>query len=1036
MRLRAYQLTLILGTLLPVLAFSAVMMVLFDRQTRDATERGLVETARALSVAIDREVTASFSVLQALAASSELREGDLARFHREARDVLKVRTTWGSIVAYLPDGQQVMNTARPFGTPLPMAANADLVRRVARTRAAAISDLFVGAVLREPLLLVLVPVSDSEAGAEVLGASIPATALTAVLLQQRLPPDWTCGLIDRNQVLMARTRQPERVGQRVSPDLLARMGEIAEGAFRLSQKDSGPVYTALSRSALTGWTVALSVPAAVVDAPLASSLWLLIGVAVACTLLGVLAASMTTRRIGEPMRALAAAAGALVTGRPLSLPRYPLVEVDEVARAMEAASQGRQQVEARNAQLLEEAGRRQRNAESLAYVARLVSESLDVHRVARVIVEALGRAIGSEGARLYRLEPASGDLILMARIGHGPDPSPRLAKGTGAVGLAVRVLEPVATPDILNDPRIDFTDEARTALAGSPYRAVLAVPLRVQERVIGALSVAGEVGRTFAFDEMQVIQAMADQAAVALANAELFEEHQKAEAALRDTTRRLHALIDASPLAIVAMDESGRVMAWNPAATAMFGWTESETIGQPLLNVPDERREEYEALMSRYRRGEAVTGFETQRQRKDGTLVDIVLSVAPMIDGEGRVVGTMGLLADVTDRKQLEQQLLQSQKMEAVGQLAGGIAHDFNNLLTVITGRGLLMQATLPPSDASAKNVAIIVRTAQRAAELTQQLLAFSRRQVLEARVLDLNLLVAGLAPMLTPLIGEHIELAIVRGHNLWRVKGDPAKLEQVVVNLVVNARDAMPEGGRVTIETTNADLREPVAHTHGTVPPGAYVVLRIQDTGHGMDGPTMARVFEPFFTTKGVGRGTGLGLSMVYGIVHQSGGFIGVDSVVGRSTTFTLYVPRTEEVPPAAERAPEALALPHGTETILLVEDEDDLRQLAAEILVACGYTVRATGSPHEAITMAGEAGAHVDLLLTDMVMPGMNGAALAAALRARDAGLRVLFMSGYTDDTSGWQQAVETGTPWLQKPFGPKLLARTVREVLDARG
>ena len=401
---------------------------------------------------------------------------------------------------------------------------------------------------------------------------------------------------------------------------------------------------------------------------------------------------------------------------------------------------------------------------------------------------------------------------------------------------------------------------------------------------------------------------------------------------------------------------------------------------------------------------------------------------------------TETLRADITERRQSEEalrvseaQLVQAQKMEAVGQLAGGIAHDFNNLLTVMGGRSALLLQRGGFSDAVRTDVELIGKTADRAAALTRQLLAFSRKQVLEPRPVEPNALVGRVVPMLRRLIGEHIELVIVAGRDVGHVLADPGQVEQVIMNLVVNARDAMPDGGMVKIETAGRDLPEAARHAQGHVPPGQYVTLSVQDAGSGMDTATLARIFEPFFTTKEPGKGTGLGLSTVHGIVHQSGGYIGVDSAPGRGTTFTIYLPRIAAGAASPDAAPPAPSgATRGTETVLLVEDEEEVRRLASEILKGCGYTVLETGDPLEALTMAERRSGAVDLLVTDMVMPAMGGSELAERLKITCRGMRVLYISGYTDEMITPAGTSGSGRAFLHKPFTPHDLTRKVREVL----
>jgi len=387
----------------------------------------------------------------------------------------------------------------------------------------------------------------------------------------------------------------------------------------------------------------------------------------------------------------------------------------------------------------------------------------------------------------------------------------------------------------------------------------------------------------------------------------------------------------------------------------------------------------------------------------------------------------------MTERRHLEDQLRQAQKMEAVGQLAGGIAHDFNNLLTAILGSTQLLLHATPPGDGRREDIEEIKNAGLRAAELTRQLLAFSRRQVLAPKVLDMNAVVSQMDKMLRRLIGEDVELVTQLARDLGPVSADPGQLEQVLLNLAVNARDAMPRGGRLTIETANVVLTEEYSERHHRLPPGQYVLLAVSDTGVGMDEATQKHLFEPFFTTKEVGKGTGLGLATVYGIVKQSGGYIWVYSEPGHGTTVKVYLPR---VPGAAEPLPVAAATPElrrGSEIVLLVEDAAPVRSLARKSLESYGYTVLEAADGPAALDLAARHPRGIDILVTDVVMPGMSGRELAERLAPARPAMRVLYTSGYTDDAMVRQGVLRAGVAFLQKPFVPETLARKVREVLD---
>jgi nitrogen-specific signal transduction histidine kinase/CheY-like chemotaxis protein len=406
----------------------------------------------------------------------------------------------------------------------------------------------------------------------------------------------------------------------------------------------------------------------------------------------------------------------------------------------------------------------------------------------------------------------------------------------------------------------------------------------------------------------------------------------------------------------------------------------------------------------------------------------------------------MSILMDVTERKAaeetrkrlkiVEEQLRQSQKMEAVGKLAGGVAHDFNNLLTAISGYSDLLLHRLPDYSTLRRDVEEIRKAGDRAATLTRQLLAFSHRQVLQPKVLDLNNVVTKMGQMLRRLIGEDIELSIDLSPSLSLVKADPGQIEQVIVNLVVNARDAMPDGGRITIATTGADLSSSYAAVHPEVVPGPHVLLSVANTGHGMNDETQMHLFEPFFTTKEGGKGSGLGLATVYGIVQQSGGHLRVNSAADRGSTFLIYLPRVEPPEDGVQGADRSL-LPHpspGTETVLLAEDEEVVRRFAREILSGNGYKVLEAGSGREALLLSEAYRGEIQLLLTDVVMPKMSGRELTERIRPLRPDLRILYMSGYTDDAILRHGVLEDGIPFLQKPFTPEGLARKVREVLDS--
>jgi PAS domain S-box-containing protein len=489
---------------------------------------------------------------------------------------------------------------------------------------------------------------------------------------------------------------------------------------------------------------------------------------------------------------------------------------------------------------------------------------------------------------------------------------------------------------------------------------------------------------------------------------------------------RLRTIIDESPLATVVQDSTGRVEMWNLAAVSLFGWTESEMLGKPLpWTLLDPAAA---AALAERAPGEVIRALETVTRARTGIEIPVELYATTLRDG-GPDAGLVLRWIDLSERRRLEAQLRQSQRLESVGMLAGGIAHDFNNVLTAILGFARLITEDAVDPDTTNK-AREIESAAERAAGLVRQLLAFARQQVLEPRVLDAGEVIGRLEPLLARLIGEDVVIDVRIEAGLWAIEADPGQLEQVIVNLAVNARDAMPTGGRLTIEAQNVDLDAGYAATHPAVVPGPHVMLAVTDTGIGMDAATAARIFEPFFTTKEAGRGTGLGLATVYGVVNQSGGHIWVYSEPGRGTAFRVYFPRSDQ-PAAASAAPPASRSAGGSESILVAEDEESLRRLIEVVLGRLGYRVMVANDARSAVSLASQQ--TFDLLLTDVVMPGMSGLELAARIREQAPAIRVLFMSGYTAAALEHRGTIDEGDGFMQKPFTPETLGRAIRRALD---
>lgn len=508
-----------------------------------------------------------------------------------------------------------------------------------------------------------------------------------------------------------------------------------------------------------------------------------------------------------------------------------------------------------------------------------------------------------------------------------------------------------------------------------------------------------------------------------------------AEKGLRETTAFLEAVVEDSPLAIATVNLERRVTRWNPAAERMLGRTAEEMIGREYDSlIPDDRPERYPDTWQGALTGGEVARFGTYYRRRDGSRVDVDISVAGLHGPDGIVSGVMLILTDTTAQRKLEAQLRQSQKMEVVGQLAGGVAHDFNNLLSAINGYSDLLLQDVSLDDARRDDLLEIKQASRRAAALTRQLLTFSRQQVVQLRPVGLNTIVTGLGSMLRRLMREDIALVLKLQASPDVINADPGQLEQVVMNLVVNARDAIKDVGEIVVETARTEVPTAERPDDQDIPPGRYVVLRVTDTGSGMTAQTLERLFEPFFTTKEVGKGTGLGLATVYGIVAQANGHIGCTSELGSGSTFTIHLPVSDdEYAAVSESGSVGDSTQPGEEVILLVEDEETVRMVAKRILTGCGYTVLEARCGEDALALLERHPGSIDLVITDMVMPGMSGPALVKRLRDQSSALRVLYISGYSRDVIDRKIEFSAESAYLEKPFTAKSLAAMTRKLLE---
>ena len=619
-------------------------------------------------------------------------------------------------------------------------------------------------------------------------------------------------------------------------------------------------------------------------------------------------------------------------------------------------------------------------------------------------------------------DPASELLTFPYFVDEQDSPPAPKKLGKGLTDYLIRTGEPLlATPEVLQA----MEDRGEVARNGSRSLDWMGVPLRVNNHAFGAL-VVQTYSKNIRYGERdkEILTFVARQVASAV-------EIKRNEQALRRSEARYRSLVQSSVYGIYRSSLEGRFLDVNPALITMLGYDSAEEV---LLLDPEKdvfaQAEEHRRLIEEFRRMGRLDGFEVKWRRKDGGAVTVRISGRAVSSADEPADVLEAIAEDVTDRRALEDQFRQAQKMEAVGRLAGGVAHDFNNLLMVISGYAEVILAQVDPENPLHEKGRAIQLAADRATTLTRQLLAFSRKQLLELKVVDVNAIVEDMERLLRPFIGENIELMTILCTEAAHIRADAGQLEQVIMNLVVNAKDAMPAGGKLTLRTEHVAVDENHRRGQHFIRPGNYVMLSVRDTGTGMDRETQSRIFEPFFTTKEKGKGTGLGLSTVYGIVKQSGGYVIVQSEVGSGTTFHIYLPLVEG---SAEKrtvvVPDAVG---GTETILLVEDEESVRQLVRDTLSSKGYRVLEAENGEAGIETAARHSDKIDLVITDVVMPGMGGREMAKQLLVKRPKARVLFLSGYTEDAIAGDGSIEKGTAFLQKPFTLQNLLRKVREVL----
>lgn len=1022
--LRAHLALMCVGLALPILILVGFVFWQFARAERVRLEHEALETAHLIAADVDRELTGLRSALGVLMYSQFLQNGDLEGF---ARQVSGANLQNGiNIVLRAPDGQQLVNTRLPRGEPLPKVlydtdqAAMELGKPVA-------SNLFTGPVSGTPLYAITAPVLRSGEVQYLLSVSGSAERLQTLTKRESVPSGWTVAIVDRTGLIMARNmRHAEFVGKPATRDLQENT-KGSEGMWKGFTIDGQSVLGAYARSQISDWRISIGVRDAELTAPLQRSMGYLALLGAGLAALSMLLAWSFGRHITAPMELLATRAAALGRGERVLPLQTSLREVANVSDALAMASFDLQQ--------------RERERGEAEAALRASEERF------RFAFEAAG-GVGSwdwdiPSDRIYANEAFASFF--------GVDPE------RAAVGA--RLADFVA--GMHPDDRDSAGAEIDKAIA---HGADLVAEYRVIDAK-GTVRWIAARGRCYHDEEGRPLR---------FPGIALDITHRKrAEEALVASERRLQAVLDTVPVGIIIAEApSGRIIGGNSQVDRIFGHpvlpsSNVESYREWVGFHPDGRQvEAAEYPMSRVLSGEEERPeMELLYQRGDGRRAWLRLIAAPIRDEAGQIVAGVVACLDVdrerraeaalrslnstleqriaeaiAEREKAEAQLRQAQKMEAVGQLTGGVAHDFNNLLTVITGNlDMLRRKVESAGDPRlVRNVDNAVEGARRAAQLTHRLLAFSRQSPLQPEVVDLNRIVSGMSDLLRRTIGENIAIEAVLAGGLWRTEVDPNQLESALLNLAVNARDAMPDSGKLTLETANAYLDEAYsATTGGEVRAGQYVMVSVSDTGSGMTPDVKARVFEPFFTTKPVGKGTGLGLAQVYGFARQSGGHAAIYSEPDEGTTVKLYFPRIMQAETPASSLDEMPRMPPAAvdgETILVVEDEDMVREFSVSVLEDAGYRVLAAEDGATALELLKAHRDSVALLFTDVVLTGsMNGRKVADEAMKIRPDLKVLFTTGYTRNAIIHHGRLDEGVQLITKPFAAASLAERVRRIID---
>ncbi|MEX1108719.1 MAG: cache domain-containing protein [Dongiaceae bacterium] len=1014
-KLRTSLLMLTLAVLLPALLYMATTVFVLAREEQATLRDGLDNTARAIVEAVDTRMTGVIQSMSVLIAANDFNGLDLAGFHEEATRIVESQEAWDYIVLADESGQLLAHTLRPYGASLPTIA--DVPYFIEATESGGVSagtGLFIGRISGKPQLAVAMPVSVAGEIRYVLAVVVDPGELGRAFSSSALPDGWSEWVLDRNHTIVGGTGAGAILGNAAPPDLIEQLSGRDAGTIETIDAAGVSTFGVFRRSPLTGWTVVMAVPKATFTAAVSNSTAAIVGGGIAFLALGVGLSMAVGRRTSHSIRGLARLARVLAEGRyPTTRPSAEIDEIEEIGQEIDRA-----------AALLDRRSRQQAAIAELGLMAVTVTDRDALFaRATSVMAEGLSVEIGA----LLELMPDNTNLVLRARVGWPIDFIGKVVaqRDLGSqAGYALISREPVVVTNLAEETRFEPPLEMRerNLISG------MSVVIRGRDRPFGVLSAHTSRSQRFSAQDISFLQAITNILSAALLRGD--SEH-----ALAESERRARHFFESMNAVPYCFDVDAQQYTYvGPQSMRLLGISQQEwgTVGWWQRHMhPDDQitMDALEQVMTR--RGEDYV-LEYRMIAADDRLVWIRDIVHVEIDEKGHKI-LYGMAIDITESKEKERQLNEAQKLQAVGQLTGGVAHDFNNLLAVILGTSELMAERSRDDPVLRKTVEQIASAAERGAALTQRLLAFSRRQALRPSETDLNALVLDMKPLLESTLGERVHVETRLAPNLARTLIDPNQVESALINLAINARDAMPNGGRLVIETQNVAMLQGDPRWTDSMQPGAYVVLSVIDSGVGMDPDIKARAFEPFFTTKDVGKGSGLGLSTIYGFVRQSGGHVGIDSEPGRGTTVRLYLPRLTARPVAVLDKDDA-GIPKGNETILIVEDDPAVRRIVAGMVASLGYDTHEATDCADALQRL-ERNGKVDLVLTDIIMPGqIGGWELAQTVRERWPRTRVLLTSGYSDKDIGEGEQANGRTPILSKPYRKRELARKIREVLQA--